>query len=159
MRRKPRAMPSRKAKVGRKTASRASPRSPSRRSSIPVIPAMRGFSFLTGDVNWREYGATFYRSFGDGTYALIEFVNVEEDMGAPIHGNRYLAVGKTVDISPGGFSLKSLSSALRSAGVSSTPRNPEMILDALNGYGAYDVDFEIYGNNANQLMAEAKRYY
>lgn len=142
----------------RKPSSKATP--PKARSSIPVIPAMRGFSFLTGDVNWKEYGGTFYRSFGDGTYALIEFINLEDAVGyGGIRGNKYAAVGRTVDLSPGGFSLRNLDSALRTIGASPATRNPKVLLDAVNAYGSFDVDFEIFGNNADKLLAAAKRRY
>jgi len=121
---------------------------------------MRGFSFLTGDVNWKEYGGTFYRSFGDGTYALIEFINLEDAVGyGGIRGNRYAAVGRTVDLSPGGFSLRNLDSALRTIGASPATRNPKVLLEAVNAYGSFDVDFEIFGNNADKLLAAAKRRY
>jgi hypothetical protein len=140
----------------RKPSSKATPAKA--RSSIPVIPAMRGFSFLTGDVNWKEYGGTFYRSFGDGTYALIEFINLEDTVGyGGIRGNKYAVVRRTVDLSPGGFSLRNLDSALRTIGASPATRDPRVILDAVNAYGSFDVDFELFGNNADRLLAEAKR--
>lgn len=127
---------------------------------IPVIPAMRGFAFLTGDVNWKEYGGTFYRSFGDGTYALIEFIPLEEATPyGKIQGDKYMVVGMTLDLSPGGFSLRNLDSALRIIGAPPSTRDPRVILEAVKAYGSYEEDFEFSGNNANQLMAKAKRYY
>lgn len=139
-------------------AKRAAPK-PANRSAIPVVPKMRGFSVLTGDVNWKEFGVTLFKSHGDGTYALIEFINFEEATGKRINGNLYGAVGRTVDLSPGGFSLRNLPSALRTIGAPPTTRDPLTILDAVNSYGAYDEDFQMYGNNANELMARAKRWY
>ena len=122
----------------------------------PFIPKTRGFNVLSGDVNWKEYGCTWYRSLGDGTYYVLEFINFEDATGGRYKGKKYCVRGSSIDLSPGGWALKDIPSALKCIGSPKT-RNPEIILDAIYSYSGGDMEFQIFGNNANELLAEGKR--
>ncbi len=41
----------------------------------------RGWTLLTGDVNWAEYGATWARKGPDGAWYAVAFTNMEEALG------------------------------------------------------------------------------
>jgi hypothetical protein len=123
---------------------------------LHIIPKTRGFKVLSGDVNWKEYGCTWYRSLGDGTYYILEFINFEDATGSLYNGNKYCVRGSSIDLSPGGWSHDKISAALKCIGSPKT-RNPQVILDAIYCYSGGDMEFQIFGNNANELLAEGKR--
>ena len=56
------------------------------------------FHWLTGDVNYREYGGTWYRRDDDTTFTIVEMVNMEDATG-DIKNGKYLAIVSEVDIS------------------------------------------------------------
>jgi len=124
-----------------------------------AIPPMRAFKFLTGDVNWKDYGGTWYRSTGDHTYYTIEFINCEDATGGQIKNSDYLVIGNSFDLTlDDASSVSRAESALSVIGESLKTAKSELeLLDAMGAYGGYDEEFQLYGNNANELLAEAKR--
>lgn len=120
---------------------------------------MRRFETLTGDVNWREYGAVWYRRTEPHIYYLIEFINFLDATNELYNGKyKYVVTGSVIDLSPGSAWHNQIQHALPVVGKTiSGVRNELEILDAVNIYMGGDNIFTLYGNNADQLMREAKQ--
>jgi hypothetical protein len=120
---------------------------------------MSTYQFLTGDVNWKDYGGIWYRRIDPHMYYLIEFINFEDATGELLDGKyKYIVEGKFIDLTPGSPWHKQIPNALRCVGESIDRVTDELqLLEAVNGYMGGDKEFELYGNNAEQLVADAKR--
>ena len=122
------------------------------------------FSFLTGDVSWKEYGVKWVSqklNNGDWDYWLvIDFMNWEECTGELCQGMRY-----HVDISavsPTAAGMENLTKALESCGLTfnetSSQEGHDLVwVEALHSYGIKSHLWQQDGNNANKLMHEARQ--
>ncbi len=72
-----------------------------------------GFKWLTGDVNWDDYGGMWYKRTGKRTFEVVEFMPwAEYDSSAIEQYGKYNVVAGEVDLSR----ADDLKSALRSCG-------------------------------------------
>ena len=119
----------------------------------------KNFQFLTGDVNWKDYGGKWFREIDPHEYYIIEFINWENATGEEFnHGNRYYVEGRLIDLSPGSSWHKNIKNALESYGIEKGEELTEiMILEAVDGYMGGDRVYEELGNNAEKLLADCKR--
>lgn len=116
---------------------------------------MQRFEFLTGDVNWKDYGGIWYRRTEPHIYYLIEFINFPNATGELYNGNKYVVTGEIIDLNSGTPWYREIPNATRSYDISDS--NELQVLEAVHGYMGGDREFVLTGNNADQLLADAKR--
>lgn len=111
------------------------------------------FHWLTGDVNYREYGGTWYRRDDDTTFTIVEMVNMEDATG-DIKNGKYLAIVSEVDISNPIRNAE----ALKSWGISvqEAMEDITLLVSAHVCYGSTQI-WHNYGNNFYKLLREAKQ--
>lgn len=124
------------------------------------------FKFLSGDVNWKEYGGKFVSqelNNGDWPYYLIlDVINMHEATGeenqdkyvVEIHAISPMAVKET--------NPKELESAFSSMGFSDDQmkefeNNVLIQVEMLNDYGILAMLKSFSGNNINKLLKQAKK--
>ena len=122
-------------------------------SDYLVNSVMRGWQFLTGDVDYMTYGEKWYRQVGDTVYHVIELVNMHDATGEteqPVYH---------VNLQQIDLSIADLDSALSCCGwIKDDVTDPRMLVDAVSSYGQYAPMGGNYdGNNYRKLLAEAKR--
>lgn len=110
------------------------------------------FHWLTGDVNYRKYGGTWYRRDDDTTFTIIEMVNMEDACG-DISNGKYLAIVSEVSIDNPVRNAE----ALKCYGmtVSEAMEDVLILVTAHVGYGANQL-WHNYSNNFYKLLREAK---
>lgn len=124
------------------------------------------WQFLTGDVNWREYGGTWYKQddYDKDVFYTVQFINFVETTGEYYNGVKYVVIIATVDI--GIWDDSDIKSALSVIGMtmddlnamSENDRIPTLVEVLLeNGYA--DQDEVLYSDNAYKLLREAKSRY
>jgi len=124
------------------------------------------FRFLTGDVNWQDYGGKFVsKKLNDGVadyWLVIRFENMHELTGDEGHPKYWASL---CIISPDELGPEMLARAMHFSGLED--RDPAtltdlMKADLLHGYGAYDDACQFTGNNCQRVLKEARdeaRYY
>lgn len=114
---------------------------------------MKKFQWLTGDVNYREYGGKWYRQDDKDLYTVIEMTNMEEACG-DISNGRYLATVQEITTDDPGTNA----AAMDFAGMteSDVKEYPLLLVEALSSYGG-DEMWSDFSNNFYELLAEAKR--
>lgn len=120
----------------------------------------RQFCFLTGDCNWREYGASWVsRRFhnGDWPYWLvIQLTNMEEACGRDNEGQPRYNVALYA-VSPQAAQAE-LDKAFECCGTPEECRdNPLVQVEALHSYGVQALLWQDGGNNAHKLMRAARK--
>lgn len=137
------------------------------------------FKFLTGDVNWLDYGGKWYRKVGKRHYHVIEFINWSEMVGeadAKEIGSKYSVQLSSVAFDDHQGDRKSAlhSSGLRDGGPArdeinclvtdggeafrhTDPVAALMVLEAFHSYGCKVVLLDVNGSNARKLLTAAKR--
>lgn len=143
------------------------------------------YYFLTGDVNWREYGAKWIKRcpyYGGTEYYVLELINWEDAQGEPVQlrGNSYdypnMYGGPHHNIPAGSYKYSvqvthfdtswydkaELERALESSGwdgisALSPYRRKTALVEAYTSYGLGDTIDIRYGNNAYKLLQYAKR--
>lgn len=130
-----------------------------RRGGIQSGGKMSRFEFLTGDVNWKDYGGKWYRRIDPHMYYLIEFINFLDATNELYDGKyKYVVTGEFIDLTPGSPWHKQIPNALSCYGESAETVTSELqILEAVHGYMGGDKEFLLTGNNADQMVADAKR--
>jgi len=115
------------------------------------------FHFLTGDVNWKDYGGKWYRYDGDSCYTVIELINMDDACGDTSSGKFLIIIG-TIDLST--ISYSTISSACHSFGepVEEVIKNQLLLLEIIHGHGDHDTIASKYGNNYTKLMKWAKQF-
>lgn len=121
---------------------------------------MRGFKFLTGDVNYLDYGAKWYRVIpgtNDLRYHVIELINWEDAVGRDAEGGPTYNMDLS-EIDLGAISEETIRQAIDSCGWLDEDDLTELaIVEACHGYGCKAPLWNEDGNNFRELMAEAKR--
>jgi hypothetical protein len=127
---------------------------------------MQKWVFLTGDVNWKQFGAKWFKidNYNDDYCYVIEIINFEDATGEKIKidGVEYTYVGILYTV------LLDNESAIKSAlevfgetledlkGLTKKQRI-KRIAEAISSYGyPLDRECELYSNNADTLLAELK---
>ncbi len=123
------------------------------------------FKFLTGDINWSDYGGKFWRRVAkgagptEGRFHVIEVINWNEHENDPEW--TYHVELSEVDLDA--TSDKQLDDALRSCygeadalSVEGDPNAAQIKVEALHGYGSRAPLWDRSGNNINKLMKEAR---
>jgi len=129
-------------------------------------PSQRGslkFRFLTGDVNWQEYGGKFVsKRLNNGEFAywlVIEVVNLRD--ACDDDNNDEYAVS-LLSVSPTEAGQTNVDAALSCCGfndeeLTQADSGNELIkVEALAGYGIFATLWSETGNNLNQLMRDAR---
>ena len=120
------------------------------------------FKFLTGDINWQEYGGTWLSqklNNGEFDYWLaIRVINWEDATGEKPDGNTYNV--ELLSVSPSEAGPDNLKSAFAYIGQESADKdvleNPICQCDALLSYGVYAHLWSADGQNINKMMREAR---
>ena len=127
---------------------------------------MKKWVFLTGDVNWKQFGAKWFKidNYNDDYCYVIEIINFEDATGEKIKIDgveyRYAGMLYTVLLD----NQSAIKSALETYGETisdivglSRVKRVQHIAEVLSSYG-YPVDQEYigYSNNADTLLAELK---
>lgn len=121
------------------------------------------FTFLTGDVNWQEYGGKFIsakQNNGEFDYWLVmDVLNWQDAVGereAKEVGAKYCV--SLYSVSPSEAGTESLKSAFDCCGMDSEElrANPLVQVECLVSYGTYAQLWSENGNNINKLMKQAR---
>ncbi len=127
---------------------------------------MQKWVFLTSDVNWRQFGAKWFKidNYNDDYCYVIEIINFEDATGEKIKidGVEYTYVGILYTV------LLDNESAIKSAldlygeiledlKKLTKKQRIKHIAEAITSYGyPLDHECELYSNNADTLLAELK---
>ena len=127
---------------------------------------MQKWVFLTGDVNWKQFGAKWFKidNYNDDYCYVIEIINFEDATGEKIKvdGVEYRYVGYLYTVLLDNESA--IKSALDSYGETledlkglTKKQRIKHIAEAISSYGyPMDRNEELYSNNADTLLAELK---
>ena len=127
---------------------------------------MEKWVFLTGDVNWKQFGAKWFKinNYNDDYCYVIEIINFEDATGEKIKidGVEYRYVGYLYTVLLDNESA--IKSALDSYGVTledlkelTKKQKVKRIAETISSYGyPLDRECELYSNNADILLAELK---
>jgi len=127
---------------------------------------MQKWVFLTGDVNWKQFGAKWFKidNYDNDYCYVIEIINFEDATGEKIkdENGEYTYVGMLYTVLLDNQSA--IKSALNSYGNTledlkglTKKQRVKRIAEAISSYGyPMDRDEEMYSNNADTLLAELK---
>ena len=113
--------------------------------------------FLTGDVNWLQYGGKFItKKFNNGEFdywIVLDFINFEDATGEKMNGSKYVL--QVLSVSPHQAGSENLKKAFDCCGMEFST-DPLIQVEVLTSYGVYAVLDSFDGNNAYKLLKEAK---
>jgi len=116
------------------------------------------FKFLTGDVNWLQYGGKFVSkklNNGDFDYWLVlDFINMQEATGET-DGDKYCL--SIQSISPQEAGTENIKSAMRCCGIEDQEMSDLMKVEILSSYGVYAQLWTQSGNNYKKLFKDAHK--
>lgn len=118
------------------------------------------FKFLTGDINWQQYGGTWLSqklNNGEFDYWLaIKVMNWEDATGEKPDGNTYNV--ELLSVSPSEAGPENIKQAFGCCGMDddSLLNNPVCQCDALLSYGVYAHLWSADGKNIHKLMRAAR---
>jgi hypothetical protein len=121
------------------------------------------FTFLSGDVNWKDYDGSWVSSKqnnGEFDYWLvIRFLNWENNCGSDVPSEKYHV--ELLSVSPSEAGEANLASAFTCVGLDAPEReelrrDPLVQVEALVSYGTYAPLWQADGNNANKLLKDAR---
>src|SRR5208283_4751461 len=121
------------------------------------------FTFLTGDINWMQYGGTWVSkklNNGEFDYWLaIRIINWEDSCGRDAPEETYNVELLSISLSEAG--KDNLASAFRCCGLETerdaeNRENPLVQVECLLSYGVYAHLWSADGNNAHKLLKEAR---
>jgi len=111
----------------------------------------KAFQFLTGDVNYLDYGGKWYRQVDATRYHVIELINYWEATGEKDMDKYYVSLSEVDLNSP------QLKEAIKCCGDDENELTDLWKVDSLASYGAKAPLGTWSGSNANKLIASAKR--
>jgi hypothetical protein len=136
--------------VRRRSSRRTPPRS--RRTFGESLP--NGFHFLSGDVNFRDYGGKWIKADGSDYY-IIELL-AQTEYGWDPEDGKYLVILTAIDVANASPDI--VRRALDTAGwASDIPIDEFMIAEALSEYGAGDIIWNTFTNNYREALTAATR--
>ena len=120
---------------------------------------------IGGDVSWKDYGGQFIvpEKFNNGDfdyYLIVNFINMEDATGEEDLENKYVV--EIQSVAPSEVSKEDMKSALSSMGIDDKDeikkvmKNKKQLAGLLAEYGLNATVYSAEGNNANELMKEAK---
>jgi hypothetical protein len=121
------------------------------------------FKFLTGDVNWLQYGGSWVsQRLNNGEFdywIVIRLINWEDACGANAPKETYNV--ELLSVSPSEAGEENLASAFSCCGLdgpeqASLRENPLVQVECLVSYGVYANLWQANGNNAHKLLKEAR---
>lgn len=121
------------------------------------------FKFLTGDINWQEYGGKFVsKRLNNGEFdywLVIEVINIHDATGEE-SADKYAV--SLLSVSPSEAGEENLRKAFECCGLDSEDQaelraNPLVQIEALTDYGIYAQLKSIGGNNLSKLMREIRK--
>jgi hypothetical protein len=118
--------------------------------------------FLTGDVNWVEYGACWVspkQNNGDWDYWLVvQFTNMDEACGSDNEGQPKYVV-EVLAVSPDAAGEERVKAAMECCGIPDEGEEVSdlMKVEALVGYGLCVTCDTFTGNDARKVVRKAKR--
>lgn len=118
---------------------------------------MKVFRFLTGDVDWKVYGAKWYKRIAPGIYHIIELANMKENLGDEATYTYYVTLH---EVNLNIVNKERISEALSCCGVFGDREEPHEleVIDALDSYGITAPLAEWSGNNYKKLLKAAKDF-
>jgi hypothetical protein len=122
---------------------------------------MLKLKLLSGDIDWKAFGAKWITkrlNNGDFDYWLIvSFMNFEEATGEKCDGNRYVV--EIHAVAPSQVPKEEIKRAIESCGreIQEKELSEEMRAELLEEYGISANLKTLYGNNADNLMKEARK--
>lgn len=132
--------------------------SPTGQGTAPVVR----FQFLTGDVNWLEYGAKWVSpklNNGEFDYWIVmEFTNMDEACGRDNAGQPKYDVSLSA-VSPHQAGEENIRRAYDSCGLTDEQRETATslaLVECLHSYGVSALLWQSSGNNAHKLLREAR---
>ena len=121
---------------------------------IPREDKMSKWQFLTGDVNYKDYGGKWYRQVKGEIYHIVELVNIEEATGKSVT-DKYFVNLQEIDLDL--ISQKDLKSAIESCELQEDIEiTPIITIDILSAYGRYTPMGNWEGNNYREVIKQAK---
>jgi hypothetical protein len=112
---------------------------------------MSKFCFLTGDVNYLDYGGKWYRKVSPTRFHIIELLNMWDATGDTNQEKYYVSLCEVDTTS------SQLKVAYECSGVESSEASELEKAGALHDYGAVAPLNTWAGSNANKLISQAKR--
>lgn len=121
------------------------------------------FKFLTGDVNWQDYGGKFVsKRLNNGEFdywLIIEVINMLDATGEDIGGKYAVSL---LSVSPSEAGEDNLARAFECCGLDAEDQsdlraNPLVQVEALASYGIYAQLKTTGGNNLSKLMREIRK--
>ena len=121
------------------------------------------FTFLTGDVNWLEYGAKWVSpklNNGDFDYWIVmDFNNMDEACGSDNKGQPKYHIDLSA-VSPHEAGEQNIARAYDCCGVVGEAREQAdslCLVECLHSYGTKALLWQSSGNNAHKLLKEARK--
>jgi hypothetical protein len=111
------------------------------------------FTFLSGDVNYREYGGKWYKREGIKNYKIIELINMDYATGDTAHG-KYLVTTTEIDLNQIPKHVKKR--ACDFCGIDIHKADELNIAECVHAYGAGLHLDDSMGNNYLNLLREAR---
>lgn len=117
------------------------------------------FQFLTGDVNWLEYGGKWHsQKLNNGEFdfwLVLELTNIHDATGEETGDKYYVSLSA---VSPNEAGKAQVAKALESCGMEKADNLPDLALvECLHSYGLHAVLVQRSGSNAHKLIREVKR--
>lgn len=120
------------------------------------------FKFLTGDINWLQYGGKWVsKKLNNGEFdywLVIELINMDDACGRDNEGRPTYNVSLSA-VSPDQAGEENVKRALASCGLENTEDEVTdlMKVEMLHGYGISALIWQCDGNNAKKLLKEARQ--
>jgi hypothetical protein len=119
------------------------------------------FRFLTGDINWKDYGGKFIsKRLNNGEFdywLIIEVINMFDACGEDTSEKYAVSL---LSVSPAEAGADNLKSAFDCCGLdpeADYAANPLVQVEALAAYGVYAQLISIGGNNLSSLMRRIRK--
>jgi hypothetical protein len=117
---------------------------------------------LSGNIDWKTFGAKWItKKLNNGNfdyYLIVSFMNFEEATGEKCDGNRYIV--EIHAVAPSQIPETHKNAAFRSMGLENEDKSKytkKQIAEIIESYGIFANLKTLYGNNADNLMKEARK--